>query len=634
MHALVGANNSGKSTVLRALDYLFNPSTRTLTNESFWNSDTNLEIRIEALFTGLTQIENEVLGPYLRPEGTFHMARTAVVSNGDSSQTGSEGTGYKQGHHYRVPVPDSPWLRDSEINGANITEWWRNKDELIVGGMGFGDFLDSSTKPSVGDWKAKASEFVEANQEMIPCTETWVDNPRGYANVLKNTLPFFVLIPAVRDVVDESKVTKSSPFGQLLFAILESVEDSKKAEIESTLRNVAKRMNRVGGSERVPSISETEHDLNTYLREIFNDSDIEIEFETPTLEVLLSSPKIYVNDGFRNIVENKGHGLQRAVIFSIIRRYADLMTRENQRTLILAIEEPELYMHPQAQRTIRKVLRRIAEGNDQIIYSTHSAFFVDVAYFDEIIRLESKREDEDGINTTVSSAWQMPMTPMIDDLIARYPVASSTVTGESIRERYAHAYSPNRNEGFFASRVIIVEGATEEYSLPVYADAMGIDFDSLGVSVIECGGKNSIDRLYRVFNELGLPCYVIFDYDYGNSDNSIIQTSKDLLTFLSLETGVPAGVQVTEKTTYFRTTWEKELSNEIVDLDLMTAAARNELGLKSGSGKPLIARHVARSLISGNPAFVPPSVKAAIEAAMAVEWSGTCLESPTESADE
>ncbi len=30
MHALVGANNAGKSSVLRALDFLFNPSTKSL----------------------------------------------------------------------------------------------------------------------------------------------------------------------------------------------------------------------------------------------------------------------------------------------------------------------------------------------------------------------------------------------------------------------------------------------------------------------------------------------------------------------------------------------------------------------------------------------------------------------------
>ena len=51
MHALVGANNAGKSSMLRALDFLFNPSTKSLNEESFWNKDNSLEIRVEA--TGL-----------------------------------------------------------------------------------------------------------------------------------------------------------------------------------------------------------------------------------------------------------------------------------------------------------------------------------------------------------------------------------------------------------------------------------------------------------------------------------------------------------------------------------------------------------------------------------------------------
>ena len=61
MHALVGANNAGKSTVLRALDFCFNPSTKCLNEESFWNKDTTLEIRVEGVFTDLTDKEKEAL---------------------------------------------------------------------------------------------------------------------------------------------------------------------------------------------------------------------------------------------------------------------------------------------------------------------------------------------------------------------------------------------------------------------------------------------------------------------------------------------------------------------------------------------------------------------------------------------
>ena len=67
---------------------------------------------------------------------------------------------------------------------------------------------------------------------------------------------------------------------------------------------------------------------------------MEIEFQTPSLEVVLTSPRIFADDGFRNVVENKGHGLQRAIIFSIIRCYSELITgkgEQKKRTMILAV---------------------------------------------------------------------------------------------------------------------------------------------------------------------------------------------------------------------------------------------------------------------------------------------------------
>lgn len=329
MHALVGANNAGKSAVLRALDFLFNPTTKLLNEESFWNKDTSLEIRVEAVFSELTNKEKEALGAYLNTDGTFHMARSARMgAKGGESESDSEQGEDKIGigQHCKKPVPQSEWLQESNITSINIKEWWKKKDLLIVNSVSFADFLGGTTIPTVGTWKDKAKEFIETHAGKIPKKDTWIDNPKGYANVLKGTLPFFVLVPAVRDVTEESKGTKSSPFGKLLYAILETVTEEKKSKIEGILGEVSNQMNRTGGADRVPLIAETEIQLNKLLNDFFTGCDLEIEFQTPTLEILLSSPKIYVDDGFRNAVENKGHGLQRAVIFTILRRYAEHMT--------------------------------------------------------------------------------------------------------------------------------------------------------------------------------------------------------------------------------------------------------------------------------------------------------------------
>lgn len=633
MHALVGANNAGKSTVLKALDFLFNPSTKSLNEESFWNKDTTLEIRVEAVFSNFTEKEKDALIAYLKPDGTFHMARSAKMGAKSADSDSDLESGENKiaiGQHYKKPIPSLEWLQESKINAKSIAEWWKSKDQLVVDGINFTEGM--TKKPGVEEWKEKAKEYATINADKIPMQDTWIDNPKGYAGVLKGTLPFFVLVPAVRDVSEESKGTKSSPFGKLLYAILDAVNEEKKVKIEGILSDIAKQMNRAGGDERVTLITETEKQLNTLLNDFFTGCDLEIEFETPTLEVLLSTPKLYVDDGFRNSIENKGHGLQRAVIFTILRRYAEHMTSSSEgkkRNLVLAVEEPELYMHPQAQRTIRRVFRKIAEGGDQVLFSTHSSLLVDVAYFDEIIRMESHCENIDDKRTTLSAAWQLPMTKMIEDLETRIPSLKGKASAESMRDLYAHAYNPHRNEGFFASKIILVEGLTEEYSLPIYADAIpNCSFDPQGISVVECGGKGSMDRLFRIFNELHIACYILFDYDNGNSDKNIIAKSKELLAFAGKSQDDPESLVADDAIAYFPNTWESDLRSEIQGVDALTAEARKELGL-SDSGKPLVARFIARRITASIPPVVPPSIKQIVEKAVNVKWKGSCLKSPS-----
>jgi hypothetical protein len=632
MHALVGANNSGKSAVLRALDFLFNPSVRDLNEESFWCKDTTLEIRVEAVFSDLTDEEKEALKGYIKPDATFHIARSARI--GMKSDEGlSEGDQDIDkiiiGQHYMKPIPAIEWLQESEINGASIKEWWKNREQLTVGGVSFSETLGTKM-PTVGDWKDRAAEFASNNAAVIPMKEDWIDNPKGYANVLKAMLPLFVLVPAVRDVTDEAKGTKSSPFGRLLYAILDTVTQERKQRIDEILGEVAKQLNRVGGEERVPLIADTERQLNRLLSDLFVGCDLEIEFETPSLEDLLGEPRLFVDDGFRTAVENKGHGLQRAVIFTILRRYAEYMTAVpagRKRNLILAVEEPELFMHPQAQRTIRRVFRKIAEGGDQVLFSTHSSLQVDVAYFDEIIRMESRCEIVDGKKTICSAAYQLPMVKMIEDIQSRVPGLRGKVTAQSMRDRYSHAYNPRRSEGFFASKVILVEGPTEEYSLPIYADALpNCSFDPQGISVVECGGKGTIDRLFRVFNELHVPCYILFDYDKTSADKNVTDKSKELLALVGQATAAPETLFVGDRIACFPNKWEVDLRSEIPDADSLACEARKELGVNDEGGKPLIARYIARKITEKNPPVVPHSLKSIIEKAVALSWKQSCLE--------
>lgn len=450
-----------------------------------------------------------------------------------------------------------------------IDEWWKHKDTLIFKTESFANFV-GTTKPGVAVWKQKAEEFVQLHLTPTDYENTWVENPSGYAGVLKGTLPHFVLIPAVRDVTDEAKATKTNPLGRLLYAVLATVTDEQKNTFSNSFKEMQNKLNRIGGDERLTAIVQTEERLNTMLKE-YMDCDLEIEFQMPSVEMILTSPKIYADDGFKNTVDNKGHGLQRAIIFSIIRCYSELITGkmgEKKRTLILAIEEPELYMHPQAQRTVRKVLSNICKNGDQVIYSTHSALLLDVGDFDQIIRIEAHQIKKDNQKFVESHIWQLPMSAMIKDVNLRHPGINATE--ESIRELYYNAYHPARAEGFFANKIILVEGATEQYSLPIYAEAAGYPLDNLNIAVVDCGGKGSMDRLYRIFNELGISSYLLFDYDKDSKDKEILEKSHELLQLCGLPTDTPKEIMISDNIACFPSKWEIDLGKEIPDLPALT----------------------------------------------------------------
>lgn len=627
IHAIVGSNNAGKSTILRALDFLFNASTRGLTEEAFWNGEAGSEIRVEATFESLTENESEQLKPYLRPDGSFKMARSATKASG-AEEPEEEGSGFKISQSYSTRMPKMKWLRPDLINGNNIKEWFKNKDELVVNGVSFVDLVGKT--PKVSEWQDKAAEFTASNLKDDDFEEAWGDNPKGYPGILKSCLPFFVLVPAVRDLSDEAKVLKTNPFGRLLTAVVGAIASEKRAEMEEAIQKISKSLNREGGGERLPQLYAVETDLNRAIGKIFEGCDLEIEFTTPTIETLLGSPRLFVNDGFRGQVEYKGHGLQRAVIFSILRNYADVVTGKGdlkRRTLILAVEEPELYMHPLAQRAIRKLFKEIANSGDQIIYTTHSALQLEVADFDEVIRVEGSplKLNDDKI-AVCSSVRQLPSNKMVNDEIARHPFLAGKVTEESIREHYSHAYNRSRNEGFFAKKVLLVEGDTEEYSLPIYAAALGIDFDLLGISVIESGGKGPMDRLFRVFNELGIPVFMLFDYDENNKDPNIVEKSKELLELVGEPTDVPTGFYCGKRAACFQANWEQTMAAEVTDYPELEKQATQFLG--KVAGKPIRARFIARALTNRTPPVVPASIEKAIQQAIQVECGPSCLKEP------
>ncbi len=158
---------------------------------------------------------------------------------------------------------------------------------------------------------------------------------------------------------------------------------------------------------------------------------------------------------------------------------------------VLLIEEPEMLLTPQAQRYLYRLLRRFADGGNQVLYSTRSPAFLDAARHDEIVRLDL-RHGHRSLRRTRPHA-----------------------VSDAARVRLAAEFDHERSEMFFARLVVLVEGQTERLALPFIFRAMGHDPDAEGIAIVEVGGKSNLPLAARLLHDLAIPFVVVFDADQG-----------------------------------------------------------------------------------------------------------------------
>lgn len=157
------------------------------------------------------------------------------------------------------------------------------------------------------------------------------------------------------------------------------------------------------------------------------------------------------------------------------------------RGLVLLVEEPELYLRPQAQRYLYRLLRTFAQGGNQVLYTTHSPNLLNVSRLEELAIV---RMTEHG---------------------SRVIQPEALAPGEEFR--LLTEFDAQRSELFLSRAALLVEGQTERLALPFAFSACGYDHDREGVSIVECGGKANIVLFARVCRAVGVPFVALHDRD-------------------------------------------------------------------------------------------------------------------------
>src|SRR5660397_212867 len=137
--------------------------------------------------------------------------------------------------------------------------------------------------------------------------------------------------------------------------------------------------------------------IEKYVQESFSDVALRISIPPPELKTVFSSARNYADDGVDGLIDTKGDGLRRALVFSILRAHVELTAQLTPDTpadreaepapapaepqvepapasYLLLFEEPELFLHPKAQHILFDALRVFAKEH-HVLVTTHSPMF-------------------------------------------------------------------------------------------------------------------------------------------------------------------------------------------------------------------------------------------------------------------
>jgi predicted ATP-dependent endonuclease of OLD family len=275
-------------------------------------------------------------------------------------------------------------------------------------------------------------------------------------------------------------------YGRILQAL-----DSAFTEEADRVQAFAARIEDALDALRVPQLEQFESILRDSIRTQTNLAGLSLRlraFDPLQHYRMLALALTEVPGGVEFSPEEMGSGVQAAITVALVHAYRQLV-RES---AIVAIEEPELHLHPQACRYFRRLLRELAGSGTQVMFSTHGSYFVDFTKPEDICIVRKKP----GEGSTIMSGRGLGLTPE-----------------ERQTLKLNSRFTPEHSEVMFASKVLVVEGAAERMAMPVALQLAKFDLDREGASVLNARGKENIPAFAKVLNQFKIPFLCIIDED-------------------------------------------------------------------------------------------------------------------------
>jgi len=503
----IGQNNHGKSNILSAILFFFGE----LSPDDLDYCNHATEMWVEIVFGDLNDEEKSTFRKYVTAENTIKIRRSA------SKALGVQLNGYCQ-----IPMDD--WLLESNASAYSTRD--AAKDLPLY------DLLPKSGRITQEQFKQAQSDFLRNNAATLAFEYRLEESHfLGAKNVAKGIFGDLIFIPSIKKASDELSSKGSSSFSQLYSRVIARISETNEDFLaaKSKLADLTKLLCKTSedgtqNDERPSELSSLESMLEDELK-IWN-ARIEIDIAPPNIdEIFRVGANVWIDDGIKTDIERKGHGMQRALVFALLRSWSKTLRAEREkqtsendtdekvragrtasRSTYFIFEEPELFLHPQAQRELFSSLVNLSTEDNQIILCTHSSSFVGINHYKSICLVKKVAVDSGTCIVQCS-----------DELFEE----------DEAKRKFNLAYwmNPDRGELFFARKVILVEGPTDKTVIPMLAKRLGVNRHDC--SIIDCGGKDNIPLYLRLLNRFKVDYVTVFDRDHQSSKSADAIASAD-----------------------------------------------------------------------------------------------------------
>lgn len=493
---LIGANNSGKSSTLDAIELLLNGTK--LSNECRSKYidketqqeviDTQQDVIIEGEFREVPLEIIEVHG--------FNRQRLKTYRD----ENGEE----KYAFNYRI--------RYGEDNKSH-NEMQLHKQVLkpeYSECKSFQELIDRGADPSLFQGRDLTKRYSSANllKEIVDFTslfdvqneDEWIENPGGIPGNVISQLPRFVKIKAASS--DDEMGEKSGALYDILDMLFTDVR-TQSENYKQAIRYLELLQQEMDPTNQNSEFGKMMRDLNTTIDGVFPKSQIQVSADLTSADTLKAKYTISLSSNIATPVNRQGTGMIRSAVFGLL-RYKKLWEEKKEkrsRGIIIGFEEPELFLHPNAAENMRNVIYSLSGDSCQIIATTHSPYMIDISQGKTQI-LNSFSLVENDYSSIIafnhSDAFRkieeedrsrVKMIQKVDDHVARV---------------------------FFARKALIVEGDTEDIvfkkTISLMPDAIKRQVQA-DYQIVKANGKATIISFVKYLKAMNVDIFVVHDED-------------------------------------------------------------------------------------------------------------------------